>query len=48
VANDSNPNFLYRNNGDGTFTDVATITGTAYTEDGREQGSMGIAAQDYD
>ena len=37
VACDSTPSILYRNNHDGTFTDVAAETGVAYNEDGREQ-----------
>jgi len=48
VANDSSPNFLFRNNGNGTFTDVALISGVAYSEDGREQAGMGIDFGDYD
>jgi hypothetical protein len=48
VANDAGPNFLYRNNGNGTFTDVALQAGTALSEDGKEQGSMGVAVGDYD
>lgn len=48
VANDAYPNFLYRNNGDRTFTDVAFLSGTAVGEDGTEQGGMGIAVGDYD
>jgi hypothetical protein len=47
VANDSGPNFLYKNNGDGTFTDVGLQSGTALSEDGKEQGSMGVAIGDY-
>ena len=47
VANDSGPNFLYRNRGDGTFTDVGLESGTALSEDGKEQGSMGVAVGDY-
>ncbi len=47
VANDAGPNFLYRNRGDGTFVDVAPQAGTALSEDGREQGSMGVAVGDY-
>jgi hypothetical protein len=48
VANDAGPNFLYRNNRDGTFTDVGLQSGTALSEDGNEQGSMGVAVGDYD
>ncbi len=39
---------LYRNQGDGTFADVALQTGVAYTEDGRAQAGMGSDAGDYD
>jgi hypothetical protein len=48
VANDAGPNSLYKNNGDGTFIDVALQAGTALSEDGREQGSMGVTIGDYD
>src|SRR5436853_459895 len=48
VANDSTPNFLYHNNGDGTFKDISFISGTALNADGAEQGSMGVAIGDYD
>ena len=40
--------YLYRNNGDGTFTDVATAAGIAYNSEGRATASMGIANGDYD
>lgn len=48
VANDNTPNYLYRNNGDGTFTDVAIETGVAFSEDGREQACMGVEFEDLD
>jgi hypothetical protein len=48
VANDSTPNFHYRNNGDGTFKEVGFTAGTAVNENGSEQGSMGVTAGDYD
>lgn len=48
VGNDSNANFLYLNQKDGTFKDVAFPAGVAVSEDGAEQGSMGIAVGDYD
>ena len=48
VACDSTPSLLYRNNRDGTFTDVSVEAGTAYGDAGQEQGSMGVAAGDYD
>lgn len=48
VANDSTPNYLYRNRGDGTFEDISYASGFALNEYGREQASMGIAVGDYD
>ncbi len=48
VANDSNPSALYRNNHDGTFTDIGTSAGCAYSQDGKSQSGMGIAVADYD
>jgi len=47
VANDSAPNFLYRNDGGGKFTEYGLESGTAVNEDGAEQASMGIAVGDY-
>ena len=47
VANDSTPNFLYRNDGKGHFTDVAFVAGTAVSQDGSEQAGMGVALGDY-
>lgn len=47
VANDSTPNYLYRNKHNGTFEDVSYASGFALSEDGREQASMGIAVGDY-
>ena len=47
VANDSTPNYLYRNDGGGKFTDISYESGTAVSEDGSEQGSMGVAIGDY-
>ena len=46
VACDSTASILYRNNRDGTFTDVALEAGVAYNEDGREQAGMGVAVGD--
>ncbi|PYX34215.1 MAG: RNA-binding protein [Acidobacteria bacterium] len=43
IACDSAPSILYRNNHDGTFTDVAVSAGVAFNEDGREQAGMGIS-----
>ncbi|HLM57712.1 MAG TPA: CRTAC1 family protein [Pyrinomonadaceae bacterium] len=48
VANDSTPNFLYKNNGDGTFKDIGFLSGTALSENGAAQGSMGVTVADYD
>ena len=48
VACDSTPSILYRNNHDGTFTDVATTSGVAFNDDGREQAGMGSTVADYD
>jgi hypothetical protein len=47
VANDSTPKFLYKNLGNGTFKDIGLQSGTAVSEDGSEQASMGIAVGDY-
>ncbi|HKV26215.1 MAG TPA: CRTAC1 family protein [Candidatus Acidoferrum sp.] len=47
VANDSTPNYLYRNKHDGTFEDESYASGFALSDDGREQASMGIAIGDY-
>ena len=47
VANDSNPSALYRNNRDGTFTDIAVRAGCAYSQDGKPQAGMGVAVGDY-
>ena len=46
VACDSTPSILYRNNRDGTFTDIALEAGVAYNEDGREQAGMGVGVGD--
>ena len=48
VANDTGANYLYRNNGNGTFTDVGLVSGTALSENGEAQASMGVAIGDYD
>ncbi len=48
VANDAVEDFLYHNNGDGTFKDVAVSAGIAYNSEGRATASMGIANGDYD
>ncbi|HVO11316.1 MAG TPA: CRTAC1 family protein [Vicinamibacteria bacterium] len=46
VANDSDPNYLYRNDGKGHFTEVGTWTGCALDENGAAQASMGVAVGD--
>jgi enediyne biosynthesis protein E4 len=47
VACDSTPSFLFKNNHDGTFTDVALESGVALNEDGMEQAGMGLGIGDY-
>ncbi len=47
VANDSEPNYLYINKGDGTFEDQSYVSGFALNKDGREIASMGLAVGDY-
>jgi hypothetical protein len=48
VANDSTSSTLYKNNHDGTFTDIAIEAGVAYSADGKPQAGMGVSAADYD
>jgi hypothetical protein len=48
VANDSNPNYLWRNNGDGTFTDVGGWSGAGWNADGKAQAGMGVDSADFD
>ncbi|HEX5735495.1 MAG TPA: CRTAC1 family protein [Blastocatellia bacterium] len=48
VANDSAPAALYRNNKDGTFTDIGIEAGCAFSIDGKPQAGMGVSAGDYD
>jgi len=48
VANDTEPNFLFRQRGDGTYDEVALALGCAVDRDGNAQASMGVAAGDYD
>ena len=47
VADDSTPNYLYRNDGNGHFSDVSFMSGTAVSGDGGEMSGMGIAVCDY-
>jgi hypothetical protein len=48
VANDTQPNKLYRNNRNGTFTEEALAAGVAFGEDGVARGAMGVDTGDYD
>jgi enediyne biosynthesis protein E4 len=48
VANDTNANFLYLNQRNGTFREAAVPMGVAVSEDGAEQGGMGVAIGDYE
>ncbi len=48
VANDSKPSTLYRNDRNGTFTDIGIEAGCAFSQDGRSQAGMGLAIGDYD
>ena len=48
VANDLTGNLLYQNNGDGTFDELAVLLGVAFSQDGIEEGSMGVDAADVD
>ncbi len=47
IADDSTPNYLYRNDGNGHFTDVSFISGAAVNSDGGEMAGMGVAACDF-
>jgi hypothetical protein len=48
VAVDSQPSILFKNNHDGTFTDIAVMAGCAYSDNGHEQAGMGVGVADYD
>jgi len=48
VANDGRPHYLFRNRGDGTFSEEGLMRGAAYSGDGREQAGMGVDAADID
>ncbi len=47
-SNDTQPNKLYRNNGNGTFSEKGVIAGVAFSEDGVARAGMGVDAADYD
>lgn len=48
VTNDTQPNQLFRNQGDGTFDDIAVVAGVAFSEAGIARAGMGVDAADYD
>jgi hypothetical protein len=48
VANDSNPNFLHHNRGNGTFESAGLLSGVAVNAEGRAQAGMGVDSGDYD
>jgi hypothetical protein len=48
VANDSTPNLLFHNQGDGTFEEIGLFAGVALSQDARQQAGMGLDAADYD
>ena len=48
VANDTQPNQLFRNRGDGTFEDIGVLAGVAFSETGVARAGMGVDAADYD
>ncbi len=48
VANDQVANFLFQNRGDGTFEEVALLSGVSYSDMGKEEAGMGTAFGDYD
>jgi hypothetical protein len=47
IADDSTPNYMYRNEGNGRFNDISYISGTAVSRDGGEMAGMGVAACDF-
>jgi len=47
IANDATPNYLYKNEGNGKFTEIGLESGTSVSRDGTEQACMGVAIGDY-
>ena len=47
IANDATPNYLYKNEGNGKFTEIGLESGTSVSQDGAEQACMGVAIGDY-
>ncbi|MFB3786496.1 MAG: CRTAC1 family protein [bacterium] len=47
VANDAMENYMYQNNGDGTFTDIALTAGTAFSQNGEATSAMGPEFGDF-
>jgi hypothetical protein len=47
-SNDTTENFLFRNNGDGSFEEIGLLSGVAFSHDGRARSGMGVDAQDFD
>lgn len=47
IADDATPNYLYKNEGNGKFTEIGLESGTAVSQDGSEQACMGVAIGDY-
>ena len=48
VANDTQPNKLYRNNRDGTFAEIGVRAGVAFSEDGKARAGMGVDVADFE
>jgi len=48
VANDSNPNFVFRNEGGGRFTEMGVVSGAAFDDEGAAQAGMGVTTLDFD
>lgn len=48
VANDTQPNKLYRNRGNGAFEEIALAAGVAFSQDGKARAGMGVAVADFD